>query len=82
MSARRRTDAERVKRPPLTPEENSLAHEVAAYVTDLRASGNCWDRALINIDKVWPRAPYRVVLAGIFLAQLEYEQKQQKGRLQ
>ena len=81
-SARRRTAAERARRPPLTPEENSLAHEVAAYVTDLRASGNCWDCALIKIDEAWPRLPYRLAIAGLFLAQLAHEQKQQKGRLQ
>jgi hypothetical protein len=82
MSARRRTDAERVKRPPLTPEENSLAHEVAAYVADLRASGSDWDCALIQIDKAWPRLSYRLAIAGLFLAQLQHEQKQQKRRLQ
>jgi hypothetical protein len=82
VSARRRTAAERPKRPPLTPEENSLAHEVAAYVTNLRAEGTCWDCALINIDQAWPSAPYRVVLAGLFLAQVEHEARQHKGRLQ
>jgi hypothetical protein len=82
MSARRSAAAARVKRPPLTPEEDSLAHEVAAHVTDMRAAGSCWDCVLINIDETWPRLPYRLAITGLFLAQLEHEQKQQKGQLQ
>jgi hypothetical protein len=70
-----------VKRPPLTPAEDELAHEVAAFVGDLRESGTCWDCTLITIDELWPRAAYRVVLAGLFLAQLRFEEKRQAGRV-
>jgi hypothetical protein len=83
MSARR-TAAERAKRPkrpPLTPEQHALAHEVAARIATLRAAGRDWDQTLIEIDVAWPRLSYRLAVAGLFLAQLQREKKQQ-GRLQ
>jgi hypothetical protein len=82
MSARRRQTVARVKRPPLTPAEDALAHQVAAHVADMRAAGRCWDCVLVDIDETWPRLPYRLAITGLFLAQLAYDQKQQKGRLQ
>jgi hypothetical protein len=82
MSARRSTVAEGAKRPPLTPAEDALAHQVAAHVADMRAAGRCWDCVLVDIDETWPRLPYRLAITGLFLAQLAHEQKQQKGRLQ
>jgi hypothetical protein len=85
VSARRRTAAERVKRPkrpPLSDEEKSLAHEVADFVADLRASGSGWDSTLIKVDETWPRLPYRLAIAGLFLAELEREKKQHGRRVQ
>lgn len=79
--SRRQTGAERIKRPPLTPEESSLAHEVAVYVGDMREAGHCWDCTLITIDELWPRLPYRVAITGLFLAQLAYERRHERGRV-
>jgi hypothetical protein len=70
------------KRRPLTPEEHALAHEVAAHITDLRAKGTSWDSTLINVDETWPQLPYRLAIAGLFLAQLTHEQPQQGSLLQ
>jgi hypothetical protein len=79
MSDRRPTGG-RVKRPPLTPEESEIVHEVAAHVGDMREAGCCWDCILIDIDKTWPRQPFRLAVTGLFWAQLAYEQRHENGR--
>jgi hypothetical protein len=81
VSARRPTHAKRPKRPPLTPEQRELAHAIAARVGDLQEAGSGWDNILIDLDKTWPHLPFRLAVAGLFLAE-EAHQRRQQGRLQ
>lgn len=78
----RQPGAERARRPLLTAAERTLAEEVAAHVGRLRESGDHWEHMLVSIDEAWPGAKYRVVLTGIFLAQLAYERRRRRAVLQ
>jgi hypothetical protein len=71
--ARPAARADRRARRPITPEENSLAHQVAARVGGQRAAGRDWATVLIDIDRSWPDLTFRVCLLGLFLAELEFE---------
>jgi hypothetical protein len=73
---------EAARRPPLTPEQSATAKEIARHIGGMREAGTAWDTILITVDKTWPRAPYRTVLAGLLWAQLVYEKRRQRGGLQ
>jgi hypothetical protein len=64
----------------MTDAEREVANEIAALVGKMHSAGDPWDRLLVTVDATWPSVPYRVALAGIFLAQLSFE-KRRAGRL-